>query len=137
VRLAFSRRPWLLLPIALGLGALAGSWYFATRGETVGSEQDTGAVGFQRGDPKRPLEERRTPGRVTTTSGLQNTVPETVGYDEQTAIFTVEEAGFRVRVMNRRVSDSSDEGIVVQQLPRGGLTRRVSWIVTIVVGRLR
>jgi beta-lactam-binding protein with PASTA domain len=39
--------------------------------------------------------------------------------------------------MNRRVSDSSDEGIVVQQLPRGGLTRRVSWTVTIVVGRLR
>jgi hypothetical protein len=39
--------------------------------------------------------------------------------------------------MYHKVSTARDEGIVVQQLPRGGVTRRLDWIVTIVVGVLR
>jgi eukaryotic-like serine/threonine-protein kinase len=74
---------------------------------------------------------------VRTISGIQTTVPETLDQSERNAILTLENGGFRARVMTRKVSDSSDEGVVVQQLPRGGVTRRVGWIVTIVVGRLR
>jgi eukaryotic-like serine/threonine-protein kinase len=74
---------------------------------------------------------------VTTTTGpSQGTVPDTVGQDEQSATFTLEDAGFRVRVQDRAVTDSSQDGIVIQQTPRGG-TRRTGTTVTIVVGRLR
>jgi beta-lactam-binding protein with PASTA domain len=73
---------------------------------------------------------------VTTTSGLQGTVPDTVGQNEATATFTLEDAGYRVRPMTRTVSDRRQDGTVVQQLPTGG-TRRIGSTVTIVVGRLR
>lgn len=78
----------------------------------------------------------QTATTVVTTFGTQTTVPDVVGQDEATAAFTVEEGGFRVRVTNRTVSDPSEEGIVVQQLPRGGVTRRTGSTVTLVVGRL-
>jgi hypothetical protein len=128
-------RLWLLVA-AVVLGALAASWHFLVRGETTEAEPVSSLVDFPAGDGE-PAPERGFSGRVLTTSGLQTTVPDTVGFDEKTAAFTLEEGGFRVRVMDRKVSDSSDEGIVVQQLPRGGSTRRLNWIVTIVVGRLR
>ena len=74
---------------------------------------------------------------VTTTTGpSQGTVPDTVGLDEQTAATTIEDAGFRVREQERTVTDSSQDGVVIQQIPRGG-TRRTGTTVTIVVGRLR
>lgn len=122
--------------LALAVGVAGASWYFADRGEPDEPEQVSRAVGFASGEAERNPEERQ-PAKVTTTSGLQTTVPGTLGLDAATAAFTLEEGGFRVRVMSRIVSDSRDEGIVVQQLPREGVTRRVGWIVTIVVGRLR
>jgi beta-lactam-binding protein with PASTA domain len=72
---------------------------------------------------------------VTTTSGLQGTVPDTVGQNEATATSTLEGAGYRVRLMTRTVSTRREAGVVVQQLPTGG-TRRIGSTVTIVVGRL-
>lgn len=124
--------------IAVALAVPAAAWYFIDRGESVEQEEvaSDGGLALQ-GDPAASSVEERGQARVTTTFGLQTTVPDTVGFDEKTAAFTLEEGGFRVRVMGRKVSDSRDEGIVVQQLPRGGVTRRVNWIVTIVVGRLR
>jgi PASTA domain-containing protein len=123
--------------LAALLSALAAAWYLAARGETSHPEQVSSLAGVEGGASDGSREDRDASTKITTTSGLQTTVPDTLGYDEQTAIFTLEQGGFRVRVMNWMVSDSRKEGVVVQQLPRGGLTRRVNWTVTIVVGRLR
>jgi beta-lactam-binding protein with PASTA domain len=124
-----------VLLAALVVGALAPAWYFRDGGETAQAEQAPMLVEFQPSGPARLVEDRG-PNRMTRTSGLQTTVPDTLGYDKRTAISVLEEGGFRVRVMNRKVSSSRDEGIVLQQLPRGGVTRRLDWIVTIVVGTL-
>jgi hypothetical protein len=124
-----------LLFVALALSsAAAASWYLATRGE---AEEPPDAVSTQFADDEgeRPLEERPVRSRVGKFYGLQTTVPDTVGYNERTAIYAIEEGGFRVRVMHRKVPASREEGMVLQQIPRGGLTRRVGWTVTIVVGR--
>jgi PASTA domain len=126
----------LAILLAVLLSALAATWYFAMRPETSEAEQVSSLASFDGGPPEGAGEDRDAATKITTTFGLQTTVPDTLGYDEQTAIFTLEEGGFRVRVMNRSVADSSEEGVVVQQVPRGGMTRRVNWTVTIVVGRL-
>jgi PASTA domain len=120
---------------ALLIGALAASWYFRDGDETVDAAPASQLVQFQPGDTGPA--ENRGPSRVTWTSGLQTTVPDTLGYDEHTATLALEQGGFRVRVMYHEVSTVKDEGVVVQQLPRGGVTRRLDWIVTIVVGTLR
>lgn len=131
---------WLrasLLLLAVALGALAAAWYFAGGHETVervGSETVPGVVGLGEEEASRGPQMRTN--AVTTTSGLQGTVPDTVGQNEATAALALEENGFRVRVMDRTVSTWSQEGVVVQQLPTGG-TRRIGSTVTIVVGRLR
>jgi serine/threonine-protein kinase len=107
---------------------------------TVIAQDPVGGTRAQRGGVVRLTVSRGPTGTttvVTTTANVQGTVPDVLGQDEATAIFTIEEAGFRARVMNRTVSDPSQEGIVVQQLPSGGRTRRTGSTVTIVVGRLR
>jgi hypothetical protein len=125
-----------VLLTALGLAALAGWWHFASEEETVQAQPASPVAQLPINETGRP-QEARSSRLVWKTSGLQTTVPDTLGYDERAAVFALEQGGFRVRVMNHEVSRVSEEGVVVQQLPRGGVTRRVGWIVTIVVGRLR
>ena len=114
---------------------LAALGYFGSRAQNETNETETvpGSVGL--GREERSLGPQMTTSAVTTTSGLQGTVPDTVGQNEATATFTLEDAGYRVRLMTRRVPARSQDGIVVQQLPTGG-TRRIGSTVTIVVGRL-
>ena len=50
--------PWLLLLLLLVLGALAASWYFANRGETIAANDVPDVVGVQRAEAERRLEER-------------------------------------------------------------------------------
>jgi hypothetical protein len=130
----FRLRPLLLL-LAVALSALAAAWYFADGDKTVEMvETDTVPAGVLGEEEASRGPQMRT-NAVTTTSGLQGTVPDTVGQNEATATFTIEDAGYRVRLMTRRVLARSQDGIVVQQLPTGG-TRRIGSTVTIVVGRL-
>jgi eukaryotic-like serine/threonine-protein kinase len=108
---------------------------------TVVAQEPLGGTRAQRGrvvqiDVSRGQTQTATTVVTTTTASAQGTVPDTVGQDEQTATFTIEDAGYRVRVTNRTVTDPSQDGTVVQQLPRGG-TRRTGSTVTIVVGRLQ
>lgn len=131
----FRLRPVLLI-LAVAVSALAAAWYLAGRDEsveTIESETVPGIVGLGQEEASRGPQMRTS--AVTTTSGLQGTVPDTVGLNAATATLTLEENGFRVRVMSRTVSSRREEGIVVQQLPTGG-TRRIGSTVTIVVGRL-
>jgi PASTA domain len=122
--------------VGLAVAALAAAWYFGVRPNGTVIPEEAPAVS----DVQLRVEEPRTGDyaaaqRVTAFSGLQTTVPDTLGSDERTAARTLEDGGFRVRVMKHKVTRASDEGVVVQQLPRAGVTRRVGWIITIVVGR--
>jgi serine/threonine-protein kinase len=129
----FRLRPVLLL-LAVAVSALAAAWYFADGDETVESETVPAVVGLGKEEASRGPQ--MSTNAVTTTSGLQGTVPDTVGQNEATATLALEDAGYRVRSMTRTVSTRRQEGVVVQQLPTGG-TRRIGSTVTIVVGRLR
>ena len=129
----FRLRPVLLL-LAVAVSALAAAWYFADGDETVESETVPAVVGLGKEEASRGPQ--MSTNAVTTTSGLQGTVPDTVGQNEATATLALEDAGYRVRLMTRTVSTRRQEGVVVQQLPTGG-TRRIGSTVTIVVGRLR
>jgi hypothetical protein len=126
-----------LLLVTVILAVALGTWKL-TRGRDAG-EQEVAPALLERhegGGPGGPAE--LTPAvRVARSSGLQTAVPDVLGYDEKVATFALEQGGFRVRVMERAVVATDDEGVVVQQLPPGGVTRRVGWIVTIVVGKLR
>jgi PASTA domain len=124
--------------VGLAVAALAAGWYFGVRpNETVIPEEAPAAPDVQLRDEKSHADEHAVTQRVTAFSGLQTTVPDTLGYDERTATRTLEDGGFRVRVMEHKVTSARDDGVVVQQLPRAGVTRRVGWIITIVVGRIR
>jgi eukaryotic-like serine/threonine-protein kinase len=64
------------------------------------------------------------------------TVPDVVGETEGDARRILREAGFRVRVLGRAVTDPAREGIVVEQVPRAGARVRSGTEVVIYVGRL-
>lgn len=120
---------------AIILGTTASVWYFASRGESAREEPVPEFVGLQLGTAEPAARVEIGPRRRFYTSGLQTTVPDTLGSNERTATYALEDGGFRVRVLTHKVVDPREQGIVVQQLPRGGVTRRVGWIVTIFVGR--
>jgi eukaryotic-like serine/threonine-protein kinase len=130
----FRLRPLLLL-LAVALSALAAGWYFADGDETVEVVESETAPIVGLGEEEAQRGPQMRTNAVTTTSGLQGTVPDTVGQNEATATSTLEGAGYRVRLMTRTVSTRREAGVVVQQLPTGG-TRRIGSTVTIVVGRL-
>lgn len=122
--------------VALAVAALGGAWYFGVRPNETAIPEEVPQVSNVRlsvGEP--PTEDDGGVQRVTAFNGLQTTVPDTLGYDERRATYALKDGGFRVRVMYHQVSRSSDVGVVVQQLPRAGVTRRVGWTITIVVGK--
>jgi PASTA domain len=125
----------LLLLLAVALSALAAAWYFADDDETVEMVETDTVSTVVLGQEEASRGPQMRTNAVTTTSGLQGTVPDTVGQNEATATSTLEGSGYRVRQMTRTVSTRREEGVVVQQLPSGG-TRRIGSTVTIVVGRL-
>ena len=63
------------------------------------------------------------------------TVPSVVGQDQATAANNLEDAGFKVVVLNRPVTNQSKNGIVVDEQPRGGSGIPAGSQVTIFVGR--
>ena len=79
----------------------------------------------------------QTTTTVVTTTPSGTTVPATGGQDEASARAAIEGAGFRVRVLDRAVSDPSQDGVVLQQTPAGGTRAQPGSTVTITVGRLR
>ena len=115
------------------LGALAIGAFFGMRDDEPGVE----AIPVAAASPADGGGEvDATPvRRYAAPSGIQTTVPDVIGYPQQNAIYALENGGFRVRLMEHRVEDASKDGLVVQQLPRAGVTRRVGWIITIYVGR--
>jgi serine/threonine-protein kinase len=64
------------------------------------------------------------------------TVPSVVGQDEATAANNLENAGFKVVVLNRPVTNQNKNGVVVDEQPQGGSGIPAGLQVTIFVGRL-
>jgi serine/threonine-protein kinase len=69
-------------------------------------------------------------GTVATTP-----VPDVTNQDEPTAKALLEGSGFRVRETSRAVTDPSEDGIVLDQTPAGGVNAPSGSTVTIVVGK--
>jgi eukaryotic-like serine/threonine-protein kinase len=75
--------------------------------------------------------------RITVSGGRQvRTVPDVVGETQAAADRILRDAGFTVRPVNRPVTDSSQDGLVVEQDPRAGARVQGTTRVTIYVGRL-
>jgi serine/threonine-protein kinase len=62
-------------------------------------------------------------------------VPNVVGEDQATAADDLRSAGFRVLVLNRPTTRQSQDGVVVEQQPRGGTSIPAGSLVAIFVGR--
>ena len=62
-------------------------------------------------------------------------VPSVVGQDQATAADNLKNAGFKVVVLNRPVTNQSKNGIVVDEQPHGGFGIPAGSPVTIFVGR--
>ena len=73
---------------------------------------------------------------VTTTRGSDIAVPDVVGMDVAMAQSTVEGEGFVANVVERSTTDPNEDGVVLQQSPRGGARAPSGASVTIFVGRL-
>ena len=109
---------------------------------TVVAQAPGGGARAQRGrvvriNVSRGGTETTTTVVTTTTTPSRATVPDAVGQDEATARSTLEGAGFVVSVVDRTVTDPSQEGIVVRQSPLGGSSAAPGSTVTITVGRIR
>ena len=109
---------------------------------TVVAQNPTGRARALRGSVVR-LNVSMGPGGGTTTVVTTATtegeapVPDTVGQDEVTAQSTLEGAGFAVQVVDRPITDPSQDGIVTRQTPKGGSNAASGSTVTLFVGRLR
>lgn len=62
-------------------------------------------------------------------------VPNVVGQDQQTAVTTLRQAGFRVIVLFRKTTSASKDGLVVDEQPRAGSRIPTGSYVAIFVGR--
>ncbi len=64
-------------------------------------------------------------------------VPNVVGQDQSTAAHNIKSAGFKVVVLNRPVTKSTQEGVVVDEQPHGGSSIPDGSQVTIFIGRFQ
>jgi eukaryotic-like serine/threonine-protein kinase len=75
---------------------------------------------------------------VTVSKGPQvSTVPDVTGLDQDSALATLENSGFRTAVQKQTTSDPAQDGIVIDQRPFGGSQATPGTTVTIIVGRLK
>jgi serine/threonine-protein kinase len=65
-----------------------------------------------------------------------STVPDVTSQDEASARSTLEQSGFVAKVQYQNVSDPSQDGIVLDEIPAGNTQAKSGSTVTIVVGRL-
>jgi eukaryotic-like serine/threonine-protein kinase len=73
---------------------------------------------------------------ITVSSGPNTTtVPNVVGQEKETAQTNLEDAGFKVKVVNVAVSDPSQDNLVQDQDPQGGSEAEPGSTVTIFVGK--
>lgn len=62
-------------------------------------------------------------------------VPNVVGQDQTTAANNVKDAGFKIVVLNRPVTNQNKDGVVVEEQPRAGSSIPAGSQVTIFIGR--
>ena len=63
-------------------------------------------------------------------------VPDVIGFTEKAAVAALKAAGFNVTILYQPVNSKKDDGIVLDQHPRGGAKRPQGSNVTIIVGQL-
>jgi beta-lactam-binding protein with PASTA domain len=82
---------------------------------------------------------RGSPVRVNVSTGPNPqpnaSVPNVAGQDQEAAVQSLRDAGFRVAVLNRPTTDQSKDGLVVEEQPHAGSSIPGGSQVTIFVGR--
>jgi eukaryotic-like serine/threonine-protein kinase len=120
-------------PYDQAAGELQGAG-FAVRRNDVDSTQPKGTVVAQ--DPAGST--LVSPGSTVTVSvskgPTEASVPDVTSTDQDTATSTLENSGFKVKVVKQPTSDPSQDGIVLDQDPVGGTKAKPGATVTIFVG---
>jgi eukaryotic-like serine/threonine-protein kinase len=99
--------------------------------DTVVSQSPAAGTNVKRGDHVLVTVSTGKPK----TAAAQGTVPNVIGEDELAALSELESAGFTVAVVRQDTSDSSQDGLVVDQNPAAGAQAATNSKVTIHVGR--
>jgi serine/threonine-protein kinase len=110
---------------------------FAVARRDVESNQAAGTVVDQ-----NPAANTLQPKGSTVTLGVSKgpkvtTVPDVTGLDQDSALATLENAGFRTSVSRQLTTDAAQDGIVLDQTPFGGGQAKPGSTVVIVVGKLQ
>lgn len=101
-----------------------------TQSDTV----ESGKVAKQSPAAGSTVKEGDTVVYYISTGGGMATVPDITGYAQDTAIATLERAGFKASVDNQRYSDSVDKGEVISYTPSGSQPKGTTISLTISLG---
>jgi eukaryotic-like serine/threonine-protein kinase len=117
-------------------GVLLAAGFEVQRGEDIASDQPVGAVAEQNPAAGSLAGEGATVTLRVSKGPDTVGVPQVEGLDRDSAVTTLEAAGFRVREQPRDTSDPGLEGVVLDQSPGPGEEAKPGATVTIGVGRL-
>jgi beta-lactam-binding protein with PASTA domain/predicted Ser/Thr protein kinase len=104
--------------------------------EAPSDDVEAGLVSEQAPDPGAEASKGSTVGIVVSTGPDSTTVPDVTGQDEESATTTLEDQGFKVKVTEQDTTDPTQDGIVLDQNPSGGVKAEPGSQVRITVGRL-
>jgi beta-lactam-binding protein with PASTA domain len=142
VRLNVSQGPKLIpVPNVVGTpfpnaqSALEGAGFVVVRADEA-SDQPKGEVTAT--DPQGGTSARQgTKVTVTVSKGPATAaVPDVTGRQQSDAVTLLQQAGFLVTIVKQDVTDPSQDGLVLSELPRGGQKAQKGASVTITVGHL-
>jgi beta-lactam-binding protein with PASTA domain/predicted Ser/Thr protein kinase len=95
-----------------------------------------GLVSDQTPDPGTGAAKGSTVAIVVSSGPASVTVPSVTGQDEENATAALEDRDFNVQVIDQDTSDPTQDGIVLDQTPSGGVKAEPGSTVRIYVGRL-
>ncbi len=131
----------------LTVPSVVGQLYDTAAGELQGLGFAVARRNVASGQPKDTVIDQQPKGSSSAARGSTvilyvskgpstSTVPDVTSQDEASARATLEQSGFVVNVQNQDVTDPSQDGIVLDEIPAGNTQAKPGSTVTIVVGRL-
>ena len=103
---------------------------------TVVSQEPAGTVIRQSPGAGAELREGATVKLTVSAGPAKVEIPDVTGLDEASARLELEQAGFRVHVVDESTTDPDQDGIVLRQTPLGGSSASEGATVTITVARV-
>ncbi|HEY7398697.1 MAG TPA: Stk1 family PASTA domain-containing Ser/Thr kinase [Gaiellaceae bacterium] len=124
-------------PFANAQSALIGAGFTVTRVDQASDQQPAGVV-LSMDPPQGSPEPRGTRITLTVSKGPATTqVPDVTNLTAADATSILQGAGFTVSTITQPVTDPSNDGIVIDQSPRGNSTGQQGEVITITIGQLQ